>query len=912
MSQTVFGPKSEVRSLKEFVKDDDKLHPRQKKKVKWLKEEPQIVVGKDNKLEVVSEAQLLDEFLKNLSDEPIDITIEQTITQPKADISPTAFLGDVSALDSFLESIQKEEEVIPQPEEKPLIKEVIETIKPPSLTKPKTNKPQLDPNIKAVTDRLNAFERRLSDMALRPMGQDPGGGETRLRFLDDVDRSTIGDGKYLNYNETTQKFQFTTLSGGGAPQVQSDWTQSDNTEPSFIKNKPSLFSGDYNDLDNLPTLFSGSYNDLTDKPTIPAAQIQSDWNQATNTALDYIKNKPTIPDTLNSLTDVVITNPLNNQVLKYDAVDHVWVNGSDDTTSSGGNTGYYLSAYDTTDQVCSAINTATPVKFNNTTFGANGILIGATNSHIIIANGGVYNVQFSFQFHNQGGGGNGTTVQIWLAQNGTAIPDTNTRVDVITNSPYIVAAWNFVVPVDAGDYLELMWSTDNTNIVIDANSSVAPGPHIPSAIVTVTPVANIIAAENISGNAATADRLHNARTINGVSFNGTADITIPDIYAVNPTPSPGDAFSANVVASTSSGTNAVTINATTGLPGFGSTQSWYFTYDGYIKFPDNSLQSTAWTGTYSYTNLTDKPTLFSGSYNDLTNKPSLFSGSYADLTNKPTLFSGSYTDLTNKPTLFSGAGSDLTGTSLATGIVSSSLTSVGTLSSLSVTYTPATTTGSAITTTGKDTQGGTGYFDFFKATNTTSGVTNPNKTFRLTSTGTVEIINSAYSATLLSLSDAGYLSVSGDYRVNGKKAVNGPSFRAYVATGQQITSGSQQKVTFGTENFDTDGCFASSTFTPNVEGYYQFNATVRISGGASTGECMLVLYKNGSEYARGNNQSGTEQGASFYSMQVSDIAYANGTTDNFDIRIQQTSGGDKTTTAGSTISYFSGCMIRGA
>lgn len=41
---------------------------------------------------------------------------------------------------------------------------------------------------------------------------------------------------------------------------------------------------------------SGSYNDLTNKPTIPDAQIQSDWNQSTTTAKDYIKNKPTIPD----------------------------------------------------------------------------------------------------------------------------------------------------------------------------------------------------------------------------------------------------------------------------------------------------------------------------------------------------------------------------------------------------------------------------------------------------------------------------------------------------------------------------------------------------------------------------------------------------------------------------------------
>ncbi|MBQ1570461.1 MAG: hypothetical protein IIZ78_04995, partial [Clostridiales bacterium] len=40
---------------------------------------------------------------------------------------------------------------------------------------------------------------------------------------------------------------------------------------------------------------SGSYNDLTDKPTIPAAQVQSDWNQTDSSEVDYIKNKPVIP-----------------------------------------------------------------------------------------------------------------------------------------------------------------------------------------------------------------------------------------------------------------------------------------------------------------------------------------------------------------------------------------------------------------------------------------------------------------------------------------------------------------------------------------------------------------------------------------------------------------------------------------
>ena len=71
---------------------------------------------------------------------------------------------------------------------------------------------------------------------------------------------------------------------------------------SDITNKPTFAtvatSGLYSDLTGTPSLAtvatSGSYNDLTDKPTIPAAQIQSDWTQADNTKLDYIKNKPSL------------------------------------------------------------------------------------------------------------------------------------------------------------------------------------------------------------------------------------------------------------------------------------------------------------------------------------------------------------------------------------------------------------------------------------------------------------------------------------------------------------------------------------------------------------------------------------------------------------------------------------------
>ena len=237
--------------------------------------------------------------------------------------------------------------------------------------------------------------------------------------------------------------------------------------------------------------------------------------------------------------------------------------------------------------------------------------------------------------------------------------------------------------------------------------------------------------------------------------------------------------------------------------------------------------------------------------------------------------------------------------------------------SASINYNPTAVVGAGLQITSANTEGGFGYADFLRISNGSGGATNPNKTFRLNSTGSLEIINSAYSATLLTLTNAGALSVgstvsSTGFNVNNKQAVNGPAFRAYIDIGQSITSGSQQKVTFGSETFDTNSNFSSSRFTPTVEGYYQLNATVRIGGSSGTGEVMITIWKNGSEYARGTNESGTEQGANWYSMQVSDIAYANGTGDYFEIYIQQTSGGNRDTTSGQNISYFSGVMVRGA
>jgi len=64
---------------------------------------------------------------------------------------------------------------------------------------------------------------------------------------------------------------------------------------------------------------------------------------------------------------------------------------------------------------------------------------------------------------------------------------------------------------------------------------------------------------------------------------------------------------------------------TSGLDAGGKT--WTFGETGTLTFPNSTVQTTAWTGSVAYANVTGTPTLFSGSYNDLTDRPNL-AGTY--------------------------------------------------------------------------------------------------------------------------------------------------------------------------------------------------------------------------------------------------------------------------------------------
>lgn len=157
--------------------------------------------------------------------------------------------------------------------------------------------------------------------------------------------------------------------------------------------------------------------------------------------------------------------------------------------ASAGYNGYYGSFYSDQDQ-SDGVNTPNPFTVNNTPE-ADGISIANDGSgrpsRITFAYAGTYNIQFSAQFHNTGGAGSGNTVNIWFRLNGIDVPNSDTKLTVPSNAPYVVAAWNFIQTVSATNYVEIMWATDNTAIVIEyepAGTTPLAHPAIPSVIIT--------------------------------------------------------------------------------------------------------------------------------------------------------------------------------------------------------------------------------------------------------------------------------------------------------------------------------------------------------------------------------------------------------------------------------------------
>ena len=128
-------------------------------------------------------------------------------------------------------------------------------------------------------------------------------------------------------------------------------------------------------------------------------------------------------------------------------------------------------------------------------------------------------------------------------------------------------------------------------------------------------------------------------------------------------------------------------------------------------------------------------------------------------------------------------------------------------------------------------------------------------------------------------------------------------FKAYKSADQTPSSGVYTKITFNTENFDTDNWFDNSTnyrFTPTTAGYYLICGEFFI-GASSRGR--IDLYKNGSSVVRAIDFNSMNNIGSAVKANFSDIFYSNG-TDYWEFYMYLTSTG-LAVSGGSDLSAFS-------
>ena len=152
--------------------------------------------------------------------------------------------------------------------------------------------------------------------------------------------------------------------------------------------------------------------------------------------------------------------------------------------------GYYGSFYDTSNQGPFTINVAYPVTINSTDSTAtNGVYIGSPTSRIYNSYTGVYNIQFSAQFGTSSVGNGVDLVNIWIKKNGINVPDTDGQVSIPEKTGGTISAWNYLLALNAGDYIEFYVkciSSSNVSLTTLPGSGVAPNdnPLSPSIIVT--------------------------------------------------------------------------------------------------------------------------------------------------------------------------------------------------------------------------------------------------------------------------------------------------------------------------------------------------------------------------------------------------------------------------------------------
>lgn len=197
-------------------------------------------------------------------------------------------------------------------------------------------------------------------------------------------------------------------------------------------------------------------------------------------------NLPLAPATYDSRAEDMYSNILR---LYFNTIDNITsaILGVVGMTSFSAPYGSFVD----TSTVAAVPNVVTSVLLNGVNTNSSQVYIGTPTSRVYITNAGVYNYQYSLQITNSAAQIH--TIAVWIRQNGVDVVDSASDVNLpvkrgSVNSATILSV-NYLIPVQAGDYIELMYAADDAAVSLATipASVVAPiHPASPAAIVTVT------------------------------------------------------------------------------------------------------------------------------------------------------------------------------------------------------------------------------------------------------------------------------------------------------------------------------------------------------------------------------------------------------------------------------------------
>jgi hypothetical protein len=165
----------------------------------------------------------------------------------------------------------------------------------------------------------------------------------------------------------------------------------------------------------------------------------------------------------------------------------IWaIAGPAGPSGAPGGFGAYGSFLDLQTQPKTSPGNPIPIRFRTTDLSSGVSIVDDTK--ITVAQSGVYNIAFSAQLTKTDSGTD--IIYLWLQANGHDVPDSNTGLVLTGSGAKQVAAWNFVIPLDAGQYATLVWaSLDSAARILYEDDTTTPyGPAIPSMILTVNQV----------------------------------------------------------------------------------------------------------------------------------------------------------------------------------------------------------------------------------------------------------------------------------------------------------------------------------------------------------------------------------------------------------------------------------------